>query len=96
VLSGPSRGTLWSYRVEWARQHVYIRSDNYAEYTRTYDALLRECFAIEVSDMGLLVREALGLEPLTMETELPYWPDLNDGPVTTKPEGASSDGKEEA
>lgn len=70
MLSGVSKQELLAYQTE----HFATRTESNAwdEFRKGFDEKIRQCVGLEVSEViGVPVRKALGLELITLETEVP-------------------------
>jgi hypothetical protein len=64
-LSVVSEGTLYSFQNEWDGSRPY------SEFVTEQNKVIRQCVTLELKpEIGGFVRESLGLEPLTEDTEV--------------------------
>ena len=62
--------TIYSHYVILESQLNWDGDASYTEFKKYQNEVIRECVKIEISFWGSVVRRYLGLEPLTLRTEL--------------------------
>ncbi len=67
VLSGVTRRTLVEHQRQWLAS--YDEAD-YKAFKQSLDEKFIECLRLEISPFGVIVREQLGLKPLTLGTDI--------------------------
>ena len=64
MLSGVSKKTLMTFQNNWDG------SEGYDAFVKAQNDQIETCIRLELSETGRIVREKLGLDPLTLETEI--------------------------
>ncbi len=67
MLSGVSRKTLREHQAEHMSMSIEPDYDGFVE---SQNKLLLQCLRLEISAIGAVVRQQLGLEPMTLDTDV--------------------------
>lgn len=66
MLSGVSQATLMEHQL----RHMVSGVDDYEAFVQSQNQEIATCLRLEVSETGRIVRLELGLDPLTLDTEV--------------------------
>ena len=64
MLSPLSEGELRAFQDRWDSSHPYD------EFVKAQNKKIRQCIELELGALGTQIRTTIGLDPLTLETEI--------------------------